>query len=586
MVGKNTTRVESLTGNTDNTPFSLFLAKSEEALEFLKSIGLSEPDPVDDVIRNVLPKYNVDEVDVSDADYAADIDRILKAFSTDSKVQREKLIEALRGSAFIKAVDLGDGSKWVSKPADVYLATQRLKDLFEGVREVLLVDDSYACLRGEDVRELMEACGATRYLQPIPFAPQFSWTELLEMRRKGGCEDSTYDRGIEDFTLRGLQELMAILPSLDTTQVKKKTGILWEALHDVEDRRGATVFTATYRWKYFNARSYEFDAAFVRILNETSWIPRDSSILDRPCYIVFEETGWKQHAFLLSKIRFKPPIIEALAREAGIEPGMLDLLKKLGVTSEAELKVRLGIKDEETKTPDEQPSAGLTPEDAMRSLGIPPTGPPATTIEPETVPGSSAVKGKGSGAGTGTKETAGASGGEKAPGAHTHKGKTTEGGTKNVKMTGKTYHSFISYIAVHRDENETDPDGLLQEERMALEEYAIALIIKHEPQLLRMPENNPGFDLIEPDATGNPIRWIEVKAMTGDMTTRPVGLSRTQFECARDHGPSFWLYIVEHAGKEVEARILRIQDPEGKTRTFTFDHGWRSMAEADEEPAL
>ena len=62
--------------------------------------------------------------------------------------------------------------------------------------------------------------------------------------------------------------------------------------------------------------------------------------------MVFAATGWRENPFLLSKIRFKPPIIEALAREAGIEPGVLDLLKKIGVTSEAELKRLLGIGDE------------------------------------------------------------------------------------------------------------------------------------------------------------------------------------------------------------------------------------------------
>ena len=57
--------------------------------------------------------------------------------------------------------------------------------------------------------------------------------------------------------------------------------------------------------------------------------------------------GWKPNPFLHSKIRFKPPIIDQLAKEAGIEPGVLDLLKKLGVTSEARaLRARLGVEGE------------------------------------------------------------------------------------------------------------------------------------------------------------------------------------------------------------------------------------------------
>ena len=116
---------------------------TDKARRFLRSLGLTEPDPVDDVVWNVLPRYQGDEVDVDDTDYDADIQRILAAFDTDSKAQREKLLAALRESSFVMAVDAGDGSKWVSKPGEVYIATQRLKELFEGVPGVFLVDDAY-----------------------------------------------------------------------------------------------------------------------------------------------------------------------------------------------------------------------------------------------------------------------------------------------------------------------------------------------------------------------------------------------------------------------------------------------------------
>ena len=122
---------------------------------------------MDDVIRNVLPKYRQSLISITDAEYETDVGRIQRAFSTDSKVQREKLVAALRETAFVRAVDAGDGSKWHSNPGNVYLATDRMKESFAGINQVFLVDDSYKCLRGEDVRELLEACGATRHLQTV-----------------------------------------------------------------------------------------------------------------------------------------------------------------------------------------------------------------------------------------------------------------------------------------------------------------------------------------------------------------------------------------------------------------------------------
>jgi hypothetical protein len=66
-----------------------------------------------------------------------------------------------------------------------------------------------------------------------------------------------------------------------------------------------------------------------------------------------------------------------------------------------------------------------------------------------------------------------------------------------------------------------------------------------------MPPGNPGFDLPERDASGEATLWVEVKAITGGMKDRPVGLSSAQFRLALQHGEQYWLYVVEHAGRSL-----------------------------------
>ena len=61
-------------------------------------------------------------------------------------------------------------------------------------------------------------------------------------------------------------------------------------------------------------------------------------------------------------------------------------------------------------------------------------------------------------------------------------------------------------------------------------------------------------------------------------------MSPAQYEHAQKHREASWLYVVEHAGTDT-ARIVRIQDPAGKARTFTFDRGWLGIAEIDSEQA-
>jgi hypothetical protein len=524
-----------------------------EARAFLETLGLAEPDLVDDVITNVLPRYIGDTLDASQQSYAADIERVLRAFRTDSESRRNRLLTALRDRRFVAAREQSNDSPQMARPGDVYLATERLAELFAGVKDVLIVDNGHACLRGEDVRTLLVSCGSHRYLEPVAVETHLTWEQRSTIRRSAGLERASWERPIADATLRGLNELLRLMPRLDPNARQARALLLWEALSDLESRQGSGAFLGTYTWGYFHeSKTAGFDAAFVTLLNEEEWVPDPDGNLCRSAALLFDSLGWKPNPFLLSKIRFKPPLIDQLAREAGIEPGVLDLLKRLGVTSEAELRERLGVSD------DSRPDDGGV-DDALGKLGI--TGTP-TPPAPDPTAGDPTSSGARGGAGGGSHGT----------GVGNSRRTPSSGGTK----------PFISYVATQTDDEGPDPDGLDQTARIALEAKAIDLILSREPDWRRTPTHNPGFDLFEAGSDGQSIRWCEVKAMTGCLEDRPVGLSRTQFECARERAGAYWLYAVERAGTE-NARIVRIQDPAGKARTFTFDRGWLGVAEVDPE---
>ena len=550
---------------------------SEAARAFLGSLGLTKPDPVDDVIRNILRKYE-DAHDVSDDEYDADIRRILNAFTTDSRDQRDKLVAALHKTPFVMAVDAGDGSRCSARPGDLYLATDRLKKLFAGIAGIKLVDDGCATLRGENVRTLLEACGATRHLQKQDVECRLPPAELSEIRRQAGLERSTWGHRT-DATLRGIEPLLNSFADMSAETQRFRSGLLWEALVDLANRN-INAFLGQYTWGYAHEqKTAHFDAVFVRRLNETPWIPDGNGKLQRPELVHFESLGWTPDPFLLSRVHFKPPIIDRLAEEAGFEPEMLDMLKRLGITSEAELIARLGLL--ETASSEGGSVGPITPDDAITALlgDMPNPTPPVT--DPEGVQG--ALTGS-AGDRTGTLPAGGRASATSGHGGSERKGLSGGSARSRGKGTSGTGRecSFISYVAVHHDDDESDPDGLEQAARMALEEKAVDFILSRHPNWKRAPTHNPGFDLFESGPDGNPVRWCEVKAMTGSLDDRPVGLSRRQFECACKCGANYWLYVVERARDE-NARIIRVQNPAGKARIFAFDRGWRDIAEVDSE---
>ena len=514
------------------------VCRTDAAREFLKSLDLTEPEPVDNVIRNILPKYR-EGVELSEAEYAFDIGLMLGALGTDSRAQQDRLVRALGATPWVRAVD-GAGKRGVwAKPGNLYFATQRLQNLFDGVEDVFLVDPDVSCLTGEEPRRLLERSGATRYLNPVKVDCDLPQGKLDEIRRGEGLETMTWGSP-EDKTIHGVDALLDKFTALDSHECLSRARDLWIALADLNKRRGSWPFEGVYTWGYSHQRRVAaFDAAFVRTLNERPWIPDSSGRLRRPGSVAFEETGWEPDSFLESRIRFKPPLLEHLAREAGIEPGALDLLRQMDVTTEAELRKRLGIHDHDQDRPAPPQRKDRPP---LQGEGDKPN-------EPDEHDGESS-------------------------------GDRSESNDSDSRPpSGRAPpRRFVSYVSVRPEDEDTDPDGLEHSARMDLERRAIGLILESEPRWRETPPNNPGFDLYRGPAMDRATHWCEVKAMKGALDDRPVGISRTQFEWAQRHRDKYWLYVVERAGKS-DFNVVRIQDPVGKARSFTFDGGWRAVAE-------
>jgi hypothetical protein len=565
---------------------------TDEVRLFLNSLGITEPDPVDDVIWNILPKYQQQVLDMGDVTYAADIERICTAFSTDSAAQKEKLRSELRATDFVMVVNSGNGKSYRAKPGEVYIATDRLKQLYSGVDNIFIVDDSHSCLRGESIREVLESCGALRYPRPIESPQELTRDEKLELRRQTGYETTSGANDcITDWTLEGFDRLIELIPKLTIDQRVYRARLLWESLIDLEERRGRGVFDGSYTWSHYGERrTPPFPTAFLRHLNKAAWVPDADGNLVQPRLVVFDSLCWKNNPFLLTKIAFKPPIIDQLAKEAGIDPAILDLLRR-DPSIVAELASRLSASPtQERESPIvEEPSTGDVYGDAMDLYGdnMPDIPPGTSDPDGDDIVGTSARRsGQGSSSsGTsydGALGSGGVYGGSGGFGSSGYKG-SEKGGRHGKRTPGNVGgRPFISYIGAHPNDDDLNSDDLGHAERMQIEACAIDLIIGLEPALRRTTEGNPGFDLFEVDSCGRQIRWVEVKSMTGSLDDHPVGLSHTQFNYAREKGDAYWLYIVEYTTDPTKARLLKIQNPISRARTFTFDHGWREIASSEE----
>ena len=537
------------------------VCQSDDALEFLKYLGLREPDLVDDVIAHVLPEYQSENVNVSDADYQSDIERIQNAHGTDSREQRNRLTAALREAKFIAAVDAGKGFSQFLCPQDVYQSTDAHKNLFRGVNGVKLVDDSRSYLRGGNIRRILQSVGTSDQLARVSVQSTLTYQEKSELRSKSGEERYSGEYPpAEDYTLMGLDKLIDFLPNLPSDELRERAGLLWDALCIFEQRNSTSAFKGIYHWFYYYSRRALFPSRLARTLNGRAWVPDKNGVLQPPSAVIFSDTGWDENPNLQSEIHFMLDTVTELAEAMGIEPEAVNFLKQNGITLE-QLKERFAEPDEDT---DAQSDDENTPD-------------PNATLESEQAntsePGNSgtsdneALNNSGAQPPNGNEQTAGTN------------SNTPDNGKQDSTAPAK--REFISYVAISQNDNDEEPDGLTHQERMSLESQAIALILSEEPSLQRTPPNNRGFDLFEENSQKIRVRWVEVKSMKGSLENRPATLTRTQFEFAQEKQDAFWLYVVEKAGTP-DANIIRIQNPAGKARTFTFDRGWRNVAESIE----
>ena len=570
---------------------------ADGTLEFLRSLGLGEPDPVDLLNRDILPKY--DGSDIEAEEYESDLRQIIDIYRTDSKTLQSRLVDALRETAFVQAVDAGTGELRFVKPTEAYLATPRLRELFEGVPSVLMTAPLPQDLPEPEATRLLAECGASRTLTPVvaehrfnawsDAPPLFSNDELREMRRQAGSEDHTWSRPsyLTDSMFRGLPELVGALPGLPAGETARKGRRLWEALRDAASDQGR--FRGSYRWYRYRQWTHYFDSSSVRLLNDAAWVPDDAGNLRKPSEVRFDELDWPSDPFLESKIAFLPPIGAEVAEAFGIrDVGFLRVAAEAARRMEQEGKsvdearAALGLAEplppaspddagedtgdehaEDTADVPAPPGRVPTPqppiEPAPRAEAAPPTeatprAKPAPTAEaaprPEPAP---------------TAEPAPRP--EPAP----------TGGGEGGKRT------FRSYIEVREEAGDgaPDPDGLGHEQRMALEERAIAFVREREPSLLPTSVGNAGYDLYEAGGAGEIVRWVEVKSMRGGWDAGPVGLTHTQFGLAREKRGAYWLYVVEYAGDADRARVVRVPDPAGRDSEYLFDEGWRGAAEPE-----
>lgn len=247
------------------------IADNKQASEFLKRLGLTEPNEFVEIVERVLPKYTQQDVSsITPREHAMDIQKILRAMASDSESGKAKVLEVAKKTPFLRAVD-SSGRSSFKKPGDIYVKDEDLQLYFSKATDVWFLDETL--INPESDAEALANLGVALRPRRVPFSGGLPWCE---------SEHSTKEESIENYHLDGLDKFLEHLDeTLDIERRRKLSLVLWNYLREHLDFN-PRFFKGRYEWFYYRSKTKYFDSRMLVRLRESAWITTRDGNLEKP----------------------------------------------------------------------------------------------------------------------------------------------------------------------------------------------------------------------------------------------------------------------------------------------------------------
>ncbi|MDY0168907.1 MAG: hypothetical protein RBS80_20345 [Thermoguttaceae bacterium] len=256
------------------------IAADEQAQEFLKALGLYTPDPVDEVIASVLPKYDhtLSPANLDETQYALHIRAIHEALRTDSLDKHKRIVNRAKKTRFILARNAVTDERSLRRPTEVYVYTEELGCYFTANEDAWFVAEGcIELLQPPDIK-LLEIASLPRIRE---YDPQFSKHEKDKLRngKRSNKEEKSLDRDID-----GLTEALEYIERHSTDNVAiEMAHTVWKFLLDhLKVRHGDAFWAGRHEWFNNGDRVTPFPAHFLKTLQAVAWLPNRDLVLGRP----------------------------------------------------------------------------------------------------------------------------------------------------------------------------------------------------------------------------------------------------------------------------------------------------------------
>jgi len=223
---------------------------------FLKGIGLSEPDIVDEVLGFILPPYEKGEVALDDEGRnSQDLHHIQGALKCTGHRARQELIDRLNETPFLQAINAKTSERAWKAPCEVYRETQELLIWFEGNEQAWFIADS-----------LPESlCADLKIRSQLQSKAETGYAGYVTIRNWHGDHQRGLHRFDPDASLDGLPHALDFI-------TPDKARMLWNILLEHRHLIKGFVETSTHK-DFSNLRRKEKLSSIGHLCSQKAWLP-------------------------------------------------------------------------------------------------------------------------------------------------------------------------------------------------------------------------------------------------------------------------------------------------------------------------